>query len=245
MELPRKSQIIAIGGAGLFLEPGNPPLQRYILRQTRSHNPKICFIPTATGDNSVYVAQFYSKFSNVRCRPTHLPLFERTPSLPDLLLSQDLIYVAGGNTKSMLAVWREWQLPKFLRQAWRSGTVLAGVSAGAICWFEMGVTDSWAERLMPLPGLGWLPNACCPHYDSEKDRRPSTHAFVRSGALPEALALDDGTAAHFVGRKLFRVVSTRQGAGAYRVRKQRNGVTETPLPVTSLRSRSFQTSASR
>jgi len=236
--LSAKPQIIAIGGAGLFLDPGNPPLQRYILRQTRSRNPKICFIPTATGDNSIYVAQFYSTFSKLRCRPTHLPFFERAPNIPDLLLSQDLIYVAGGNTKSMLAIWREWQLPKLLRQAWSSGTVLAGVSAGAICWFEMGVTDSWADRLMPLPCLGWLSNACCPHYDSEKDRRPSTHALVKRGALPETLALEDGAAAHFVGRKLLRIVSARPGAGAYRIRKQGNGVIETPLPITTLPGRS-------
>jgi dipeptidase E len=236
--LPPKSQIIAIGGASLFLEAGNPPLQRYILGQTRSRNPRICFIPTATGDNSVYIAQFYSTFSKLRCRPTHLPLFERTPALPHLLLSQDLIYVTGGNTKSMLAVWREWQLPKILRQAWSSGTVLAGISAGAICWFEMGVTDSWAKRLTPLPCLGWLPNACCPHYDSEKDRRPTTQTLVKRGDLPQTLALDDGAAAHFVGRKLLRVVSAREGAGAYRVRKRGTGVIETPLPITSLDDRS-------
>ncbi|MGA9882886.1 MAG: peptidase E [Candidatus Acidiferrales bacterium] len=230
-----KPQIIAIGGGGQFLDSGNPPLQRYVLRQVRRSNPKICFVPTATGDDSAYTAKFYSTFSKLRCRPTHLPLFERTPSLPDLLLAQDLIYVAGGNTKSMLAVWREWQLPKILRQAWSSGIVLAGISAGAICWFEMGVTDSWAERLMPLPCLGWLRNACCPHYDSEKDRRPSTHALVKDGALPETLALEDGTAAHFVGRKLQRVVSARDSAMAYRVRRDRTGAIEIPLPVTRLK----------
>ncbi|MDE3110011.1 MAG: peptidase E [Acidobacteriota bacterium] len=232
--MAKNPQIIAIGGAGLFLEPENPPLQRYILRQTHSRNPNICFIPTATGDNSAYIAQFYSTFSKLRCRPAHLSLFERTPRLPDLLLAQDLIYVAGGNTKSMLAVWRDWQLPKYLRQAWRSGTVLAGISAGAICWFEMGLTDSWSERLTPLPCLGWLTNACCPHYDSENDRRPVTLALVKSGALPETLALEDGVAAHFIGRKLLRVVSAREGARAYCVRRQGTTVVETPLPFTSL-----------
>ncbi|MGH9687701.1 MAG: Type 1 glutamine amidotransferase-like domain-containing protein [Candidatus Acidiferrales bacterium] len=230
-----KPQIIAIGGGGLFLDSGNPPLQRYILRQVRRSNPKICFIPTATGDDSVHIAKFYSTFSKLRCQPTHLPLFERTPILPDLLLSQDLIYVAGGNTKSMLAVWRDWQLPKYLRQAWRSGVVFAGISAGAICWFEMGLTDSWAERLVPLPCLGWLPNACCPHYDSEKDRRSSTHVLVESGALPETLALEDGAAAHFVGRKLLRVVTARENARGYRVRRDRARVIESPLPVTRLK----------
>jgi len=234
--LKRNLQIIAIGGGGLFLEPGNPPLQRYILRQVRRTNPKICFIPTATGENSVYVAQFYATFSKLRCRPTHLPLFQRTPDL-NMLLDQDLIYVGGGNTKSMLAVWREWQLPKYLRKALRSGTVLAGISAGAICWFEMGITDSWAERLRPLPCLGWLPGACCPHYDVEKDRRPATHDFVARGIVPETLALEDSTAAHFAGGKLLRIVSSSPTAKAYRVRKVRDGVLETPLAVKRLNGR--------
>lgn len=229
------SQIIAIGGAGQFLEPGNPPLQRYILRLLRSRNPKICFISTATGDNSAYIAQFYSTFSKLRCRPAHLPLFERTPNLAGLILSQDLIYVAGGNTKSMLAVWRDWDLPRILRRAWLGGTVLAGISAGAICWFEMGVTDSWAGRLMPLPCLGWLPCACCPHYDVEKDRRPATHDFVARGLLPETIALEDGTAAHFVGRKLLRVVTVGENSRAYRVKRARSGAIESPLPVAHLK----------
>ena len=164
-----KQQIIAIGGGGFTMEPENPALELYILAQARRRNPSICFLSTATGDAATYIAKFYAAFAKHRCRPTHLPLFERTPDLQKLLGAQDVIYVGGGNTKSMLAVWGEWQLPKFLRQAWKSGTVLAGISAGAICWFEAGVTDSWAGRLAPLRCLGWLPDTCCPHYDGEKE----------------------------------------------------------------------------
>jgi peptidase E len=161
-------------------------------------------------------------------------LFDRTPQVRDLLVSQDLIYVGGGNTKSMLAVWREWQLPKFLREAWNKGTVLAGISAGAICWFQAGVTDSWAGRLAPLPCLGWLRGACCPHYDGEADRRPAVDDFVAKGLVPSTLALDDGVAAHFVGRKLIGIVSSRKAAGAYLVRRQGRRSEETPLSVTYL-----------
>jgi peptidase E len=229
-----KRQIIAMGGGSFTVEPENPALELYILAQARRPNPSVCFVGTATGDSPAYIAKFYAAFSGLRCRPTHLPLFERTPDLRELLLAQDVIYVGGGNTKSMLGVWREWQLPRILHQAWSAGTVLAGVSAGAICWFEAGVTDSWAGHLAPLPCLGWLPNACCPHYDGEKERRPSVHEFVAKGMVPETLALDDGAAAHFVGRKLLRVVVSRETAGAYRVSRQGSSFSETPLPVTRL-----------
>jgi dipeptidase E len=229
-----KPHMIAIGGAGFESDPENPALELYILARARKRSPSICFVPTASGDHQDYIAKFYAAFARHRCRPSHFPLFARTPD-PRMLLAQDVIYVGGGNTKSMLAAWRDWQLPKFLRQAWRSGTVLAGISAGAICWFAAGVTDSWAGRLAPLPCLGWLPNACCPHYDSEKDRRPATHHLVAKGLLPETLALYDGAAAHFVGRKLLRVVTSRPDAAAYRVQRKGHRAIETPLPVTRLK----------
>jgi peptidase E len=228
-------QIIAIRGGGFTAEPDNPALELYLLSQTRKHNPSVCFIPTATGDAATYIAKFYAAFARHRCRPMHLPFFERTPKLRELLLAQDLIYVGGGNTKSMLGVWREWQLPKILREAWNTGTVLAGISAGAICWFEAGVTDSWAGNLAPLPCLGWLPGACCPHYDGEADRRPAVHDFVAKGLVPKTLALDDGAAAHFYGRKLVRIVTWRPKAGAYRVQRKRRQFVETPLPVVYLK----------
>ena len=229
-----KQQIIALGGGGFTAEPRNPPLERYILAQTGKTNPSVCFLASATGDAPTYVAKFYEAFAKLRCRPSHVPLFERTPDLRKALLSQDVIYVGGGNTQSMLAVWREWRLPELLREAWNSGTILAGVSAGAICWFQSGVTDSWAEELKPLRCLGWLPGACCPHYDGEAERRPAVRRFVDKRIMPEVLALDDRAAAHFVGRKLLRVVVSRPKAGAYRVRKEKGKVVEVPLPVTRL-----------
>jgi peptidase E len=229
-----KKQIIAMGGGSFPVAAENPALELYALAQTRKSNPSVCFLPTATGDAPTYIAKFYATFAKQRCRPSHISFFERTPRLREILLAQDLIYVGGGNTKSMLAVWREWQVQKILRQAWNSGIVLAGVSAGAICWFAAGVTDSWADHLAPLPCLGWLPGACCPHYHGETERQPSVHKFVAKGRVPQTLALDDGAAAHFVGRKLKRIVCSRPDAGAFLVRRVGRTAVETALPVTRL-----------
>ncbi len=230
-----KRQIIAMGGGGFTADPENPRLELYALSQTRKSNPSVCFLPTATGDAATYIVKFYAAFVKLRCRPTHVSLFERTPKLREILLAQNVIYVGGGNTKSMLAVWREWKLPEILRQAWNSGIILTGISAGAICWFETGITDSWAGHLAPLPCLGWLPGACCPHYDGEAERRPAVHRFVAKGLVPEVLALDDGSAAHFVGRKLKRVVCSRPKANAYRVRREGRSFVENPIPATRLK----------
>jgi len=230
----KKPQIIAIGGGGFTVEPENPRLERYVLAQTGRSRPKVCFLGTATGDADPYVAKFYAAFAGLGCQPTHVPLFARTPGLREALLGQDLIYVGGGNTKSMLAVWREWGIPSILREAWRRGIVLTGVSAGAICWFKAGVTDSWAGRLAALPCLGILPGTCCPHYDGEEQRRPAVHRLVTSREISATLALDDGAAAHFVGRDLVRIVSARPNARGYEVRLRGSGAVETPLPAARL-----------
>jgi peptidase E len=227
----RKQQIIAIGGGGFYEDPTNLALEDYLLKQAEVALPSVCYIGTASGDDSTSVARFYSAFSRLECRPRDLLLFRRTPDLRSLLLSQDVIYVGGGNTKSMLAVWRDWGIDEVLREAWCEGVVLTGISAGAICWFESGLTDSWAERLNPLRCLGFLPDACCPHYDGEPERRPALHEAVTNGSLPATLALEDWTAAHFVGTELLRIVSSRQNAKGYRVERKGKTVVETALPA--------------
>jgi dipeptidase E len=228
--------IIAMGGGGFSMDPENPSLDRYVLAQARSRNPAVCLLATASGDADGYIAKFHAAFTrHHKCRPSHVPLFSRTPDLREVLLAQDVIYVGGGNTKSMLAVWREWGIPTLLRRAWRSGTVLAGISAGAICWFETGITDSAANRLAALPCLGLLPGTCCPHYDGEPERRPALQRLVSRGAVPNAIALDDGAAAHFIGRTLSQVVSSRPNARAYHVRRRRSRVVEIALLVVQLR----------
>jgi dipeptidase E len=230
----RPSQIIALGGGGLGKDEHARALDAYVLAQAGKANPSVCFLPTATGDDDAYLARFYGECASLACRPTHISLFQRTPNLRQVLSQQDVIYVGGGNTKSMLAVWRDWRLPALLREAWRSGVVLAGVSAGAICWFDVGVTDSWADRLAPLKCLGLLPGTCCPHYDGEPERRPALHAMLVRGDVPRAIALDDSVAAHFIGRRLHRVVSPRRDGFAYRVAVRARHVVESTLEMTRL-----------
>ena len=224
-------QIIAMGGGSFAMEPDNPTLDQYILKQAKVKTPAVGFLSTASGDSDRYLVMYYSAFSRYDCRPTHLSLFGRTPDLRDYLLSQDVIYVGGGNTKSMLALWKDWGLPELLREAWQSGVVLAGVSAGAICWFEQGVTDSFAGDLRVLNCLGFLEGSCCPHYDGEADRRPALHKFLQHGEILPGYALDDGAALHFQHREIHRVVSSRPQANAYRLRVDDGVVTEETLPI--------------
>ena len=178
--MAKSRNIIAIGGGGFGANPGQGIIEKYILKQTKKKNPKICFIPTATGDNEAYKVNFYSTFTNLNCCPSHLDFFKRTPDLNELILNQDAIFVGGGNTKSMLAVWKEWGLDKILKKAYLNGTVMSGVSAGAICWFQNGITDSWASNLKMMPCLNFIKGTCCPHYDEEPERKPAVKKLLLS-----------------------------------------------------------------
>ena len=225
-------QIIVLGGGGFSMEPGNPLLDVYFLQQTGKRRPKICFVPTASGDSDNYIARFYSAFSELNCVPSHLSLFKLpTADLEAFILDHDAIYVGGGNTRSMLALWREWKVDSFLRVAWKAGRVLGGISAGAICWFEQGLTDSIPGKLTPLSCLGFLSESCAPHYDGEPERRPSFHRLIAACKMISGVAIDDGAAIHYINSKLVRVVSSRSKACAYRVRKSANKIVETGLPV--------------
>lgn len=210
-------QIIAMGGGGFSMEPGNPLLDRYFLEQTGKTNPSICFVGTASGDSQDYVARFYAGFGKLKCKPAHLSLFRPPPDIASFVFSQDAIYVGGGNTKNLLALWRDWKLDRLLRQAWARGIVLGGLSAGSICWFQQGLTDSFAGRLTRLDCLGWLGGSNCPHYDGEAERRPAYRRLVAAGRMVPGLAADDGVALHFIGTELRHVVSSRPKARAYRV----------------------------
>jgi peptidase E len=226
-----KKQIIAIGGGGFYRDSENLALERYIIQQTDAPEPRVAFVATASAEPDSYLVSFYTAFLQLGCRPSHLSLFKRTPDVRSYLLNQDVIFIGGGNTKSMLAVWRDWGVPEILRAAWESGIVLTGVSAGAICWFEQGVTDSWAGGLRPLDCLGFLPGSCCPHYDGEADRRPSYHSLLASGEIAAGIAIEDWTGVHFIGTNLHRIVTSRRGARAYSMRAVYRSVQEVPLPV--------------
>jgi peptidase E len=222
-------QIIVLGGGGFSMEPDNPLLDRFVLSLARRPRPKVCFVPTASGDAAEYVEGFHHAFAQHDCQPADLRLFERTVSdLESFVLAQDVIYVGGGSTANLLAVWRVHGLDQILRRAWQEGVVLAGISAGMNCWFEQSVTDSFdVNHLSGLDdGLGLLPGSGCPHYDGEPQRRPTYQNLVGSGALSDGWAADDGAAILFADGAEPAVVSSRPNACAYRVCLQTDGVTE-------------------
>lgn len=207
------------------MEPDNPLLDDYVLSLTDRERPQVCFLGTASGDDTRYTRNFYSAFIERDVVPRHIELFGRPRAdLHDVLLGSDVIYVGGGNTANMLAIWRVHGVDKTLRTAWERGTVLTGVSAGMICWFEASVTDSFGGAAPLHDGLGLLAGSACPHYDGEPERRPSYQGFVAEG-FPEGFAADDCAALHFVGTQLHTCVASRPGARCYRV--QRSG--EVPL----------------
>jgi len=215
------------------MEPRNPMLDDFVLSLARrKHRPRVCFVGTASGDSDSYIRRFHEAFPPSRAAATHLAFFERTVrDLKSFVMDQDVIYVGGGSSANMLAVWRLHGLDKVLRTAWNAGVVMAGISAGAICWFEDGLTDSFGMPLRGLnDGLGFLRGACCPHYDGEKERRPALLDLVKRG-FPTTLALDDGAAAHFAGTRLREVVSSRPKARAMKIEFKRGVVVETPVPV--------------
>jgi peptidase E len=223
-------QIVALGGGGFSMEPENLLLDRYVLGLSPAARPKVCFVGTASGDSQDFIDRFYAAYNTLPCEPTHLALYRApTADLASFVLAQDIVYVGGGNTKNLLALWREWGLDRVMRAAWRRGIILAGISAGSICWFDYGTTDSIPGDLTVLPCLGFLPGSNCPHYDGEAARRPSFHRFIAAGDMPGGYAADDGVALHYTGETLTRIVSSRPQARAYRVERGADGVTETPL----------------
>ena len=128
-------------------------------------------------------------------------------------------------------MWRDWGVIEILREAWESGIVLTGVSAGAICWFEQGLTDSFSDGLRPLDCLGFLPGSCCPHYDGEAQRRPSFHKLLAAGEIAAGVAIEDWTGVHFIGDTIHKVIASKRGARAYSMRAVHGSVQEVPLPV--------------
>ena len=228
--------IVAMGGGGFSMEPDNPLLDDHVLDRARARRgrerPSVCFIGTASGDSDGYFATFYAAFAR-RSDASHLALFDRkVGNLEDFLLEQDAVYVGGGNTANMLAIWRVHGLDRALRRAWEAGVVLSGLSAGANCWFESASTDSFGPLAALKDGLGLLPGGFCPHYDSEPARRPTFQRLIAEGVLPDGCAADDGAAFVFHGTELAEVVASRPNARGYRVIRGPSGAAiETELPT--------------
>lgn len=210
-------QIIAIGGGGFGGSQKNLAMERYLIQQTKKTSPKVCFLPQASSEAQEYIVRFYEAFTSLGALPSWISLFGRVEDgWKEKLLEQDLIFVGGGNTRSMLALWREWGMDQVLLEAYKRGIVLAGVSAGAICWFEQGITDSvWP--LGTLTGLKILKGSCCPHYDTEPERRPAYLSKVKNGEVIPGIALEDNTAAHFVDGQLKSIVASVADKKAFSV----------------------------
>lgn len=216
------------------MEPDNLGLDRFLLALSGKPKPKVCFIPTASGDSADYLARFYDAMKHLSAEPSHLSLFKGpVGDLREYVLDKDVFYVGGGNTRNMLALWREWGLDGFIREAYQQGKVMGGVSAGALCWFEEGVTDSIPGALTALKCLGMLPGSYCPHYDGEVERRPTFHRLMGQGMLA-GLACDDGAAAHFVNETFVESVASRPQASTYRVWREGREVREEAVPTRRL-----------
>ena len=229
-----QQQIVAMGGGGWGMEPDNPLLDQYIYDLAAKTEPKICFIPTASGDAEQYIARFYQHFAPKPARLSHLSLFEpATADLENLVLSQDIIYVGGGNTKNLIALWKEWQLDRILHQAWEQGIILCGLSAGSICWFQQGVTDSIPGERTVLKCLGFLPGSNCPHYNIEAYRQGYSR-LLSKGLINDGYATEDGVALHFIGDRLSNIVSSRPKAKAYYLENQNGKIRENVLDTNYL-----------
>lgn len=225
--------IVAMGGGGFSMD--DPLLDRYVLDLTGASQPKVCFIPTASGDSPGYVDKFRAAFTAYGAHPAVLGLFDREVADVDgYLATHDVIYVGGGNTVNMLAIWELHGVDAALRTAWENGVVLAGLSAGANCWFEAFTTDSFrAGGADPARGLGLLPGSFSPHHSSEPARRPAFGRLIGDGTLPPGYACDDYAAMHFSGRT-HQAITSRPEAAAYRVSPTGDGFEETKLTAVHL-----------
>jgi dipeptidase E len=224
-----------MGGGGFTAGPDDPALDDLVLELAGTPRPRVCLLPTAGGDSEHQIRRYYETFGDRLCEPTHISLFRlgRQPvPLKEHLLSQDAIYVGGGSMVNLLAIWRAQGLDRILREAWEAGILLAGLSAGSMCWFEWGITTS-SGHAAPAPGLGFLPGSNSVHHDSEPARRPVYLEAVQTGEIPPGWAVDDGAAVIFRGTGLTETVSARDGATAYAVTRD----AEQALPARPLASR--------
>lgn len=215
------------------MEKGNTLLDDYVMSLVDSERPRVCFLPTASGDADHYIVRFYRAFDAARCEPSHISLFRRDGGAADVhehILRSDLIYVGGGSVVSLLGTWRAHGIDTTLRLAWEQGTVMCGVSAGSLCWFRSALSAFHGEPQL-VEGLGLLPYSNCVHFDCERDRESAFRRHLQAG-MCAGYAAEDSAALHFVGERLAGVVSSRPEARAYRMRRTDAGrVERRPLPA--------------
>lgn len=220
-----------MGGGGFSMEPGNLLLDNFFFSLAEKKKPEVCFLATASGDAQGYVERFYDYMKDHEVTPSHLSLFKApTGSLRDYVLSKDVLYVGGGNTRNLMALWREWGLDKIIVEAYQQGVVLGGLSAGGLCWFEEGVTDSIPGSLTKLACMNLLSGSFCPHYDGEEDRRPSYQQLIMGGLKP-GYACDDSAAVYFENEKFIEAVCSVPSASAYYVKNENGVISESKLPT--------------
>lgn len=222
-------KILSMGGGGFSMEPGNLLLDNFFFSLAQKKNPEVCFIGTASGDAEGYIERFYDYMKDHEVNPSHLSLFKApVGSLRDYVLSKDVLYVGGGNTRNLMSLWREWGLDKIIVEAYNSGVVLGGLSAGGLCWFEEGVTDSIPGSLTKLACMNLIKGSFCPHYDGEADRRPSYHKLIEDG-LKSGYACDDSAAVYFENEKFIEAVCSVKEASAYYVKTENARIVEEKL----------------
>ena len=229
-----KKHIISIGGGGFGRNNSSSLIESYILRICDKDCPRICFLPTASGDDDTYIVRFYSIFTRLKCIPTHIEFFNRTIDINIHIMNQDIIFVGGGNTKSMLAVWKDWGMCNILNEAYNNGVIMSGVSAGAICWFKTGITDSWDNKLTTLPCLDFINGTCCPHYDEEPSRIPYVKKILQKHKLTNCISIEGGAAMHFIDNKPFKNISFHVNKNTYNVYCKDNQIIEEPYPLLQL-----------
>ena len=223
-----KKHIVAIGGGGFGRNNSSNLIEKYLLNISESDCPKICFLPTATGDNDSYIVRFYSVFTRLKCLPSHIEFFNRTIDLQSHISQQDIIFVGGGNTKSMLAIWRDWGMSELLYKAYKKGVIMSGVSAGAICWFTNGITDSWDNKLRILPCLDFIKGTCCPHYDEEASRIPYVKEVLLNKEISSCYSIEGGAAMHFINGIPYKNVSFKTNKNTYNVLLENKNIVEKP-----------------
>ncbi|MBK9331207.1 MAG: Type 1 glutamine amidotransferase-like domain-containing protein [Ignavibacteria bacterium] len=222
-------QIVALGGGMFSMEADNGLLDKYILNLVPKEKPKICFFGTASNDGTEYREMFYNFFNKLNCEPSHLSFLDPPYDIEKFILDKDIIHVGGGNTSLIIETWKKTGVDKIMKKAYRSGVILTGMSAGAICWFQDGITNPSPGVLTRLPCLGLLEGSFCPHYDDKVELKKSFHKLILEGTIGNGVGAEDGAAVHYLGNKILRVVTSRPDVTAYSVKKVRNKIVETPF----------------
>jgi len=227
-------QIFAMGGGGFSMEPENLAFDVFILSLAQTNRPKVCLLPTASGDHKSYIDLFYSVFDDLNCEPTHLSVFSpKKLDLESYILEQDIIYVTGGHTRNMMVLWKSWGIDEVLKKAYQQGVVMAGVSAGAVCWFKEGITDSVPGRLSKDTGLGLVDTSWCSHFEN-RGRKEAFTRHIYDLKVPKGYGVNNFVGLHFTDEQLSQAYTSRDVSHAHYYRFVEGTVVELPIPTVAL-----------